>query len=72
MHGIVALFLEAITLAIILLFVGLPALRVLIFVTTTIMASIVLMIIVRLAIIAIALVALMIVAILVETMLLVA
>ncbi len=72
MHGLVALFLEVIALAIILLFVGLTALQVLVVASRTIVASIVLMTIVGLAIIAIALVAPMIVAIFVTTMLLVA
>jgi hypothetical protein len=58
-------------LAIILLFVGLAALRVLIIVTRTIMALIILMRIVGLLVIAITLVALVVVTILVATMLLV-
>jgi hypothetical protein len=71
-HGLAALFLEVIMHAIILLFVGLAALRVLIVVVRTTAASIVLMMIVRSAVIVIASVTLMIVAILVATMLLVA
>ncbi len=72
MHGLVALFLEVITLAIILLFVELAALRVLIVATRMIVAWIVLMTIVGLLVVAIASVALMVVTILVATMLLVA
>jgi hypothetical protein len=71
-HGRVALFLEVIALAIILLFVGLAALRVLILATRTIVALIVLMPIVGSLIVVIVLVALMVVAILVATVLLVA
>ncbi len=72
MHGLIVLFLEVITLAIILLFVGLAALQVLIVATRTIVASINLMMIVRLAIIAIVSVALRIVTRIAMTMLLVA
>ncbi len=72
MHGLAALFLEVIALAIILLFVGYAALRVLILATRMIMASIALMTIVRLVIVAITSVDSMVVAILVVTMLLVA
>ncbi len=68
---LVALFLEVIALAIILLFVGLATLWVLVVTLKTTVASIVLMTIVRYAIIAIALVALVIVPIFVATMLLV-
>jgi hypothetical protein len=57
MHGLVALFLEVIALAIILLFVGLAALRILVIAARTIVALIVSMTIVRLAIVAIASVA---------------
>jgi hypothetical protein len=71
-HGLVALFLEVIVFAIILLFIGLVALRVLIIATRTIVASIVLMTIAGLLVVAIMSVALMVVAILVATMLLVA
>ncbi len=71
-HGLVALFLEVIAFAIILHFIGLPALRVLIVATRAIMVLIVLMTIVGLLVILIALVASMVVAILVATMLLVA
>jgi hypothetical protein len=72
MHALVALFLEVIALAIILLVVGLVVPRVLVIASTTIMASIVLMTIVRSAIVAITSVALMVVAIFVATVLLVA
>ncbi len=72
MHGLIALFLEVIALAIILLVVGLVVTRILVVALTTIMALIVLMMIVRLAIIAITSVALMVVAIFVVTVLLVA
>ncbi len=72
MHGLVALFLAVIVFAIILLFVGLAALRVLIIVTRTIVALIILMAIVGLPVVAIVLVVLMVVVILVATMLLVA
>ncbi len=72
MHSLIALFVEVITLVIILLFVRLAALSVLIVTTRTFVASIVLMMIVRLLIIAIASVALMNIAILVVTILLVA
>jgi hypothetical protein len=72
MHGLIALFLEVITLAIILLFVRLAALQVLVVALRTIVALIVLIIIVGLAIVAIASIAPMIVAIFVATMLLVA
>ncbi len=72
MHGLVALFLEVTTLAIILFVIGLVALQVLVVASRTIVALIVLMTIVRSAIVAIALVALMVVAIFMTTMLLVA
>ncbi len=72
MHGLVALFLEVIALAIILLVVGLVVPRVFVFASTMIMALIVLMMIVRSAIVAITLVASMVVAIFVATVLLVA
>ncbi len=72
MHGLVALFLEVIALAIIFLFVGLAALQVLIVATRMNVALIISMTIVRLAIIAIALVTSMIVTILMAVMLLVA
>ncbi len=68
MHGLVALFLEVITLAIIFLFVGLAALQVLVIASRTIVALIVLMTVVGLAIVAIALVASMVVTIFVKTM----
>ncbi len=71
MHGL-ALFLEVITLAIILLVVGLVAPCILVIALTTRMASIVLMRVVRLAIVVIMPVALMVVAILVAIVLLVA
>jgi hypothetical protein len=70
-HGLLALFLEVIMLAIILLLVGRFVLVVLVFATRVIMAQIVLMMIVRLLVFAIVLVALMVVAIL-ATILLVA
>jgi hypothetical protein len=60
-HGLVTLFLEVITLAIILLVVGLAVPCVLVIVLTTIMALILLMMIIRSAIIAVMSVALMIV-----------
>ncbi len=69
MHGLVALFLGVIVLAIILLVVGLVALWVLVVTLRTIVALIVSMRIVGLAIIAIASVALMVVMIRVTTML---
>jgi hypothetical protein len=72
MHGLVALFLEVITLAIILLVVGLVVPCVLVVALTMIMVSIVLMTIIRPAIVAIALVALMVVRIFVAMVLLVA
>ena len=72
MHGLVALFLEVIALAIILLVVGLVVPCVLVVASTTIMALIVLMTIVRLAIVTITLVALMVVAIFTTAMLTVA
>jgi hypothetical protein len=71
-HGLVALFLEVIALAIILLVVGLVVPCVLVVALTIIMALIVLMIIVRLVIVAIMSVALMVVAIFVAMVLLVA
>jgi hypothetical protein len=70
MHGLVALFLEVITLAIILLVVGLVVPHVLVVASTMIMASIS-MTIIRSAIVGIALVASMVVAIFVATVLLV-
>jgi hypothetical protein len=71
MHGLAALFLDVIALAIILLFVGLAALRVLIVATRTIVALIILMTIVRSAVVTITSVTSMMVMILVATMLLV-
>ncbi len=71
-HGLVTIFLEVITLAIVLLVVGLVVPRVLVVALTMIMASIVLMMIIRSGIVAITLVALMIIAISVVTVLLVA
>ncbi len=59
MHGLVALFLGVIPLAIILLVVGLGALQVLVIASRAIVVLIVSMMIVRLAIVAIALVAFM-------------
>ncbi len=72
MHGLVALFLEVIALAIILLVVGLVVPCVLVIASTTTMALIVLMTNIRSAIIAITLVALMVIAIFVAMVLLVA
>ncbi len=72
MHGLVALFLEMIALAIILLVVGLVVPCVLVVALNTIMALIVLMMIIRLAIIAITSVTLMVIALFVATVLLVA
>jgi hypothetical protein len=72
MHGLIALFLEVIVLAMIRLFVGLAALQVPVIASRAIVALIVLMTIVRLVIIAIVSVAPMIVAIFVAIMLLVA
>ena len=72
MHGLVALFLEVIALAIILLFVGLAALQVLVIMSRKIMASIVLITIGGLAIVVNTKVAPVIVNIFVATMLLVA
>ncbi len=69
MHGLVALFLVVIALAIILFVVGLVVPRVLVVVLITIMASIVLMTIIRLAIVPITSVASMVVAIFVATVL---
>jgi len=71
-HGLAALFLEVIALAIILLVVGLVFPCVLVVASTTIMAAIVLMMIIRLAIVAIISVASMVVVIFVATVLLVA
>jgi hypothetical protein len=71
-HGLVALFLEVIALAIILLVVGLVIPCVLVIASTTIMASIVSMMTVRLAIVVIMSVASMVVMIFVATVLLVA
>jgi hypothetical protein len=71
-HGLVALFLELIALAIILLVVGLVVPCVIVVALTTIMALIVSMTIVRLAIITITSAALMVVMIFVATVLLVA
>ncbi len=72
MHGLVALFLGVIALAIILLVIGLVALCVHILASTTILALIVLMMMVRLAIVAITSVALMVIAVHVTTMMTVA
>ncbi len=72
MHGLVALFLEGIALAIILLVVGLIVPCVLVVTLTTIMASIILMRIIRSAVVAITLVASMVITISVATVLLVA
>jgi hypothetical protein len=72
MHGLIALFLEVIALAIILLVVGLVVPCLLVIALTMIIASIVSMTIIRLAIVAITLVALMVVVIFVATVLLVA
>ncbi len=72
MHGLVALFLEVIALAIILLFVGLAALQVLVIMSRKIVASIVLITIGGLAIVVNTKVAPVIVNIFVATMLLVA
>ncbi len=72
MHGLIALFLEVIALAIILLVVGLVVPCVLVVALTTIMALIVLMMLARLAIIAITSVASMVVTLFVATVLLVA
>jgi hypothetical protein len=69
MHGLLALFLGVIALVIILLFVGLAALRVLVVAPKTIIALIVSMTILGLAIVAIALVALMVVGMYMTTML---
>jgi hypothetical protein len=71
-HGIVTLFLEVITLAIILLVVGLAVPHVLVITLTMIMASIVSMMIIRLAIIAVASVTSMMVAVVATVMLAVA
>ncbi len=72
MHGLITLFLEVITLAIILLVVGLAVPHVLVITSTTIMALIVLMMIIRLAFIAVASVASMMVAVVATAMLAVA
>ncbi len=72
MHGLVALFLEVIALAIVLLVVGLVVPPVLVVALTMIMALIVLMTIVRLAIVTITLVALIVVATFLAMVLLVA
>ncbi len=72
MHGLVALFLGVIVLAIILLVIGPHALRVLVVALSSIVALIVLMMIVGLAIVVVGLVALMIVAIFTIVMLMVA
>ncbi len=72
MHGLIALFLGVIALAITLLVVGLVALWVIVVTSTMIMALIVLMIIVRSGIVAIASVALMGIKIFVIAMLMVA
>jgi hypothetical protein len=61
-HSLVALFQEVIVLPIILLFVGLAVLKVLIVVTRTIVASIVLMTIARLVVVVVATAASMVVA----------
>jgi hypothetical protein len=71
-HGLITLFLEVIALAIILLVVGLAVPCVLVITSTTIMASIVLMMIIRSGIVAITSVALMVIAIFAATVLLVA
>jgi hypothetical protein len=71
-HGLVALFLGVIALAIILLVVGLGTCRVLVVMLRTIAALVVLMTVVRSVIIAITLVALMIVAVVTTAMLMVA
>jgi hypothetical protein len=68
MHGLVALFLGVIALVIILLVVGLSALRVLVVASRAIVALIVLMMIAELAIVMVTLVALMIVLIFTTTM----
>jgi hypothetical protein len=72
MHDLGALFLGVITLAIILLIIGLVAPCILIIALTTIVASIVLMMMVRLAIVAITSVALMVITVLVTAMMRVA
>jgi hypothetical protein len=72
MHGLIALFLGVIALAIILLVIGLVALCVLVVASTTIEALIVLMMIVRLAIAVIMLVASMVIAVFVTVMMTVA
>jgi hypothetical protein len=72
MHGLVALFLGVIVLAIILLVVGLCALQVLVVMSRAIMVLIVFMMIVRLAIVAVAFIASMIIMIFMTTMLMVA
>jgi hypothetical protein len=69
MHGLVALFLGMIAIAIILLVIGLVALQGLVVMSRTIVASIILMTIVRPVIVAIALVTPMVVTIFVTTML---
>ncbi len=69
MHGLIALFLEVIVLVIILLVIGLVALRVLVNALRTIVVSIVLMTILGSAIVAILSVTLMVVAIFMTTML---
>ena len=65
MHGLVALFLEVITLAIILLLIGLAALIVFVVTMRMIMASIVLMVVIGLLVVVIALVTSIIVALVV-------
>jgi hypothetical protein len=72
MHGLFALFLGVIVLAIIILVIGLVAPCVLIVALTTIVALIVLMTMVRLGVVAIALVASMVIAVLVTVMMTVA
>ncbi len=72
MHGLVALSFGVITFAIILLIIGLRALRVLVIASRAIVALVILMTIVGSAIVAVASVALMIVVILTTTMLMVA
>jgi hypothetical protein len=72
MHGLIALFLEVIAFAIILLVVGLVVPCLLVIALATIIASIVSMTIIGLVIVAIAFVALMVVAVFVATVLLVA
>jgi hypothetical protein len=72
MHGLVALFLGVIALAIILLVIGLVAPCLLVIASTTIVASTILIMMVRLAIVVIPLVTLMVIAVLVTAMMMVA